>query len=287
MLDIDPLREGVPPRAAATVILLRDRPLRDDKSALEVFLVRRTKSAAFMGGAYVFPGGKVDPTDSDPALITRLEEFTADAARLALAEDLEPEAALAFFIAAIRETFEESGVLFAKHATRFDLNRVRARLASGTSFSVLVNDLELSLEPQMLVPFARWVTPSVEQRRFDARFFVAAAPDDMAATHDETETITSCWKTPSEAIAEHAEKLIDLPPPTLRTLEELASFEHSSDVLALARSRRPPLVRPVFRDLGDGIWILALPGDPEHPEREARLPGPTRFTLRDGHFVSG
>ncbi len=287
MLDIDPLREGVPPRAAATVILLRDRPLRDDVGALEDFLVRRTKSAAFMGGAYVFPGGKVDSADSDPALVARLGEFTSEDARLALAEDLEPEAALACFVAAIRETFEESGVLFAKHAARFDLNDGRARLASGASFGALVDELDLSLEPRALIPFARWVTPSVERRRFDARFFVAVAPPDMSARHDDAETITSCWKTPHDAIAEHADKTIDLPPPTLRTLEELAHFERASDVLALARSRRPPLVQPVFRDLGDGVWILALPGDPEHPEREACVPGPTRFTLRDGHFVSG
>lgn len=287
MLDIDPLREGVPPRPAATVILLRDRPLGNDESSLEVFLVRRTKSAAFMGGAYVFPGGKVDPSDSDPALVARLSELTPEAARRALAEDVEPEAALAFFVAAIRETFEESGVLFAEHAALFDLKSARARLASGTSFGALVHELELSLEPQRLVPFARWVTPSVEQRRFDARFFVAIAPSDMSATHDEAETITSCWKTPRDAIAEHTEKTIDLPPPTLRTLEELSSHERASEVLALARSRRPPCVCPVFRDLGDGGWILALPGDPEHPERDACVPGPTRFTLRDGRFVSG
>lgn len=287
MLEIDPLREGVPPRAAATVILLRDRAAPGGSSAVEVFLVRRTKGAAFMGGAYVFPGGKVDPADAEPELIARCRDFKAEVAPTKLAEDLEPNAAAALFIAAIRETFEESGVLFATGASRVDLSRARAQLREGTSFGMLVSELELSLEPSRLVPFARWVTPTVERRRFDARFFVAIAPDDVAAHHDDEETITSCWRTPREAILDHVEQRIDLPPPTLRTLEELATFERASDILACASKRTPPLVRPVFRDLGDGTWILALPGDPEHPEPSACVPGPTRFTLRDGRFVSG
>lgn len=287
MLEIDPLREGVPPRAAATVILLRDRASLGGSSAVEVFLVRRTRGAAFMGGAHVFPGGKVDPGDAEPGLIAQCADFRAELAQTKLAEDLEPNEAAALFIAAIRETFEESGVLFAAEADHVDMGRARARLRDGTSFGVLVRELGLALEPSRLVPFARWVTPAVERRRFDARFFVAIAPDDVAAHHDEEETITSCWKTPHEAILDHAEQRIDLPPPTLRTLEELAIFERASDILAYASKRTPPLVRPVFRDLADGTWILALPGDPEHPEPSACVPGPTRFTLRDGRFVSG
>lgn len=282
MLDIDPLRDGPSPRPAATVILLRD-----GGGGLEVFLVRRTKGASFMGGAYVFPGGKLDAADSDPAILARVTGPDPEAARRALDEDLDPPAALALYVAALRETFEESGVLFATAPARLDLAAARARLATGTSFAALALDLDLALDAVALVPFARWVTPAVEQRRFDARFFVAIAPPDIDACHDDAETITSTWKTPRDAIAEHTQGTIDLPPPTLRTLEELTAYARADEALAAARARRPPLVRPVFRDLGDGTWILALPGDPEHPEREATLPGPTRFTLRDGRFLSG
>ncbi|MDQ3034599.1 MAG: NUDIX hydrolase [Myxococcota bacterium] len=282
MLEIDPLRDGPPPRAAATVVLLRDAD-----AGLEVFLVRRTKGAAFMGGAYVFPGGKLDAADADPSLLARVRGIDAEGAQRALAEDLAPASALALYVAALRETFEESGVLFASSPRALDLAEARARLAGGASFAELAHELELSLDAAALVPFARWVTPAVEARRFDARFFVAVAPAGIVPRHDDAETITSVWKTPRGAIDAHASGAIDLPPPTLRTLEELSVHTRAEDAVAAARARRPPLVRPVFRDLGDGTWVLALPGDAEHPEPSAVLPGPTRFTLRDGRFVSG
>ncbi|UJR79251.1 NUDIX hydrolase [Sandaracinus amylolyticus] len=282
MLDIDPLREGPPPRAAATVILLRDAP-----DGLEVFLVRRTKGAAFMGGAYVFPGGKLDDADRAPALLARVSGLDGESAARTLDEQIDPDLALSLFVAAMRETFEESGVLLATSPRAIDLPEARARIASGVAFGALCEDLDLALDASAMVPFARWVTPVVEQRRFDARFFLAIAPPDHDARHDDAETITSTWLTPRAAIDAHLAARIDLPPPTLRTLEELATHRDATSALAAARARKPPLVRPVFRDLGDGTWILALPGDPEHPEAHASLPGPTRFTLRDGRFVSG
>jgi 8-oxo-dGTP pyrophosphatase MutT (NUDIX family) len=287
MLDIDPLRDGAPPRSAATVVLLRD-----GANGLEVFLVRRTRGAAFMGGAYVFPGGKLDAEDSDPALLARVDGLDGAAAARALGEALEGPAALGLYVAAIRETLEESGVLLARGAAaladlpRADVIAARARLASGVSFAALASELDLRLDASALVPFARWVTPAVEQRRFDARFFLAIAPREHEARHDEGETITSAWMSPRDAVDAHLGARIDLPPPTLRTLEELATYARAADALEAARTRRPPLVCPVFKDLG-GTWVLTLPGDPEHPERVAVLPGPTRFTMRDARFVSG
>jgi 8-oxo-dGTP pyrophosphatase MutT (NUDIX family) len=258
MLDIDPLRSGPEPRAAATVVLLRD-----GEAGLEVFLVRRTKGASFMGGAHVFPGGKVDGTDADPELLARACGVEGRAAAMALGETIDGSAARSLYVAALRETFEESGVLFAS-----------------------APDLDLTLDVGALTPLSRWVTPAVEQRRFDARFFVAIAPRGIDARHDQAETISSVWKTPREAIDEHLAARIDLPPPTLRTLEELLVHPSASAAISAIRARRPPLVRPVFRDLA-GTFVLALPGDPEHPEPEPVVTGPTRFTLRDGRFVSG
>jgi 8-oxo-dGTP pyrophosphatase MutT (NUDIX family) len=282
VLDIDPLREGAPTKPAATVILLRD-----GATGPEVFLVRRNRGAAFMGGAYVFPGGKLDGGDSDAALLERVRGLDAASAHRALGEpELAPEIALALYVAALRETFEEAGVLLGSAAAGFDAEAARRRLAEHAPFPLLAAELELALDAGALVPFARWVTPAVESRRFDARFFLAVAPEGATGSHDEGETIAHAWKTPAEAVAAHLRGEIDLPPPTLRTLEELSSFARAEDVLAAARLRPPPLVRPVFRDLA-GTYVLALPGDPEHPERDAVLPGPTRFTLRDGRFVSG
>jgi 8-oxo-dGTP pyrophosphatase MutT (NUDIX family) len=280
MLDIDPLRSGPEPRAAATVVLLRD-----GEAGLEVFLVRRTKGASFMGGAHVFPGGKVDGTDADPELLARACGVEGRAAAMALGETIDGSAARSLYVAALRETFEESGVLFAS-APDLDRAAARARLAAGASFPALARELDLTLDVGALTPLSRWVTPAVEQRRFDARFFVAIAPRGIDARHDQAETISSVWKTPREAIDEHLAARIDLPPPTLRTLEELLVHPSASAAISAIRARRPPLVRPVFRDLA-GTFVLALPGDPEHPEPEPVVTGPTRFTLRDGRFVSG
>jgi len=278
-MDIDPLRDGTPPRPASTVVLLRD-----GAHGLEVFLVRRARGTAFMGGAYVFPGGKLDPGDSDPDLLGRLEG-AGDAAERLGEPGLEPEVARGLFVAAVRETLEEAGVLLTDRAV--DAAAARAALAvPGASFVDVARAQDVRLDAQALVPFARWVTPAVESRRFDARFFLAAVPAGAVGTHDEGETVASTWKRPDDAIADHLAARIDLPPPTLRTLEELRTIGKVSEALEAARARRPPLVRPVLRDLS-GTWILALPGDSEHPEAGPVVPGPTRFTLRDGRFVSG
>ena len=283
MLDIDPLRDGAPTKPAATVVLVRDTD-----EGMQVFLVQRARGSAFMGGAYVFPGGKLDPGDTDAALLARCTGTDRERAREALCEQdaSDPSEALGLHVAALRETFEEAGVLFADAASSLDVAALRAELAAGAAFGELVERHQLALRVDRLVPFARWVTPAVEKRRFDARFFVAQVDASESASHDERETIAAIWRTPREAIAMHHEGRIDLPPPTLRTLEELAPLARAADVIALASSRRPPFVRPVFRDLA-GTWVLSLPGDPEHPEPGPILVGPTRFTLRDGRFVSG
>lgn len=239
-----------------------------------------------MGGAYVFPGGRVDQADADSDLIARARPG-ADLSTLRSATGGQTdEEALAFVVAAVRETLEESGVLLADGPGDRDGARARRALEAGSSFSQLCRDLDLTFDTPALVPFARWVTPIVEQRRYDARFFVAIAPSDEAS-HDRSETVAHAWMAPSDAVAAHLEGTIDLPPPTLRTLEELAPLTSAAQALDLARSRPAPFVCPIFSDTGDGVWVLALPGDPAHTEPTPALPGPTRFTLRDGRFVSG
>lgn len=239
-----------------------------------------------MGGAYVFPGGRVDIADADADLVARARDG-ADLASLQIATGAQTEEeALSFVVAAVRETLEESGVLLADGPGDLDGARARAALEAGSSFGQLCRDLDLTLDTAALVPFARWVTPVVEQRRYDARFFVAIASADEAS-NDQSETVAHAWMAPADAVAAHLGGKIDLPPPTLRTLEELSPLASAEQVLDLARSRPAPFVCPIFSDTGDGVWVLALPGDPAHDEPTPALPGPTRFTLRDGRFVSG
>ena len=285
MLDIDPLRDGPTPLPASTVILLRD-----GDPGLEVLLVQRHKATAFMGGAYVFPGGKLDPLDASDAVRSHLRSADDDAMLAALGptETIDATTARALFVAAARETFEESGVLLGttpRNAAEIAVQR--ARLNAGTPFSDVLSALEADLALERLVPLSRWVTPAVERKRFDARFFLCAvsrAHSDRASI-EEHETIASRWLTPKDALALHHAATIDLPPPTLRTLELLDPHTTAEAAIEAARRSSPPLVRPAFHALDTG-WLLALPGDPLHPESVAVLSGTTRFVCRDGRWYS-
>ncbi len=276
MLEIDPLRDGPTPAAAATVVLVRDAA-----AGPEVLLVQRHRATAFMGGAFVFPGGRVDPADSSSAVLARTLGLEAVEERLG-EPGLGPMAS-ALFVAAIRETLEEAGILLGGAEAGTDA--MRSALILGRSFEDAVADARATLDAGRLFPFARWVTPAVERKRFDARFFVAVVGETDVATHDAHETVASIWVTPEAAVAKHLAGAIDLPPPTLRTLELFSGQASASALVEVARSTPLPLVRPVFRDL-DGSWVLALPGDPEHPEKTAVIGGTTRFVCRDARWYS-
>ncbi len=278
MLEIDPLRDGVPPAPAATVVLVRDAV-----QGPEVLLVQRHRATAFMGGAFVFPGGRLDPADGDPGLLARVPGLDVALAEARLGEPALGITAAALFVAAIRETLEEAGVLLSSASS--EAASVRSALAGGASFGTVVVERGLTLDASRLVPLSRWVTPAVERKRFDARFFLAKVDAGEVASPDAHETIASRWARPVDAVASHLASEIDLPPPTLRTLELLARHDSVDAMLAAAVATRPPLVRPVFRDLA-GSWILALPGDVEHPEKVAVLPGTTRFVCRDARWYS-
>jgi 8-oxo-dGTP pyrophosphatase MutT (NUDIX family) len=262
---------------ASTVIVLREA---DD--GLETFMVCRHHRSGFMGGAHVFPGGKVDETDLDPGWGARVERPAEEIAeRLGEADAV---TARGLLVAAVRETFEEAGVLLARTASGTDLPTIRTRLREGASFLGLADEIDLKIDPMTLTPYARWVTPEIESRRFDTRFYVAVLPEGQGASHDGTETTSAVWLRPADAIDDMRTGRIKLAPPTVRTLKWLAEFEDAESVIAAALSRKPPLVRPrvVARD---GGWFLALPGDPEHPESDRVLPGATRMVLADGAWL--
>lgn len=269
-----PAPTPAPPRDAATVLLLRDEP-----EGFSVFLVRRHGGSGFMAGAHVFPGGVIE--DADLALGAALADRSVDECAALLCED-DPARCAALFVTAIRETFEESGVLLA-HEPPAELASLRAHHAEANDFAALVQSAGLRLAAGDLVPQARWITPTVEKRRYDTRFFLARAPANQRATHDDKETTESCWMRPAEALEAEGRGEIRLPPPTARTLEHLARFARTDEVLADAAARRPPLLQPVFHDQG-AAWVLALPGDPLHPVGEPAFPGSTRYVLEGGRW---
>lgn len=269
-----PPNDARPIRDAATVVLLRR-----GADGLETFMVCRHKKSGFMGGVHVFPGGKLDDEDRAAPLLERLvgEDLTSIAHRM---NEPDAERAAGLMIAAVRETFEEAGLVLGTCRKGCDLARERQQLHEGAPFSGFASTASLSVDPHTLIPYARWVTPEVESYRFDTRFFVAIAPDGQEATHDGTETTSAAWLRPGQALKQMRDNTIELAPPTLRTLEWLADFQHPEDALQDAASRPPPLIRPKVIVQEDG-WFLALPGDPAHPEPKQVIAGPTRLIFVD------
>ena len=185
----------VPILPAATVLLVRNAA-----AGLEVFMVERHAEIDFVAGALVFPGGRVDPADGDPALRSRCRG----------ADDLD-EAALAFGVAAIRETFEECGVLLACERGAAELvsgerlrsiaERHREAVHVGETPMLRLAELEdLELATHRLVHFAHWITPEGMPKRFDTHFYLAEAPGDHVAVHDGTESVDSTWIRPADAV---------------------------------------------------------------------------------------
>ena len=281
-MDIEPGREPAPTKDAATIMLLRDR----DGEGFEVFMVRRHAKSGFMGGAFVFPGGKLDEADSNEALLSRCVGRTREDAARALGELDDSARAIGLYVAAVRETFEEAGVLLADFDESVDLDHARQRIAAGEPFASWLAEHDVRLRLDRIVPWARWVTPVVEPRRYDTRFFVAVAPSGQVAAHDRHETVDAAWMTPREALERERRGEIQLPPPTMRNLELLEAHGSSRDVIEQAQATAPPpYVDPVFID-DAGTWILALPGDPLHHAGAPVIPGATRFVLTEGRWWS-
>jgi len=272
-----------PPLHAATVMMLRDTP-----AGMEVFLLKRHSDSAVLGGAYVFPGGKMDAADSADAMVARLNQ-APDALHQSLNEpELDARLAAGLYVAAVREVFEESGILFAQPAPG-QAHRLTAAVASDRrtlSFEELILAHDLRLDTQSLRPWSRWVTPrmpSVQRKRFDTRFFVSVAPPDQIAAHDNHETTESLWVQPREALAQYWRQDIELAAPQIMTLAHLSRFNTAAQVLASAAQRAPALIRPEPHDI-DGVRVVCYPGDPMHPIAERAIPGPTRLMFRDKRF---
>ena len=214
----------------------------------------------------MFPGGKCDVTDSSPEIIGRCLGLKPNEAARILG--VEPIRAMAHFVAAIRETFEEAGVLLVldgsgESPTADAVNDARLSLSSRGFLATLVeNGWYLNL--LALRYYAHWVTPEVEPRRFSARFFLAHVPPQQVASHDQIETTDGRWRTASEALGEYEQYKIGLPPPQLHSLTDLSRASSVEAVLGLAANIPVRPHAPHF--VGGDPPTLALPGDPLHPE---------------------
>jgi 8-oxo-dGTP pyrophosphatase MutT (NUDIX family) len=293
-------------RDAATVMLVRD----DAAGELEVFMLRRSLDSDFVGGAYVFPGGAVDPDDRATDLEPVCEGLTdAEAsARLGVlngdgdeqrgpAHDLYGpmgSGGLAFWVAAIRECFEEAGVLLA-HDAGGDLVRLgdpdvarrfaehRRAVDSGERRLVEICIEEgLRLAVGGIHYFSHWITPVGPPRRYDTRFFLARAPEDQEPLHDDRETIANCWIRPREALERHRRGEFDLILPTIKNLEAIGRFATAEEVLAAAAAvDEVPTVLPRIVEAAGGIRIL-LPGDPGYDDASSELPAGVPMPGRPG-----
>lgn len=247
-------------RDAATVLLVSDRP------DLHVLMLERTSRAVFSPGATVFPGGAVDAADRDArshARVVDLADAEASAEHGLLGDGL------AFRIAAVRECFEEAGILLAHDAetgaaVHHDdaLAAARVLLNDGTlSFVELLERRELVIEARQLRLFSHWLTPMGAPRRYNTWFFVAPAPDGEDGVHDDRELVASEWIRPADALAQFAAGAIDLIFPTEMSLRALARYEHAADVFAdLDAAERDADGNVLVISDGTGERV-ALPGD--------------------------
>jgi 8-oxo-dGTP pyrophosphatase MutT (NUDIX family) len=243
--------------------------VRDDPD-LEVFMLRRNLNADWIGGAYVFPGGAVDPGDRSPVVAARCpDRDDADAsAQLGL-----PGGGLGFWVAGIRETFEEAGVLLARSGATGELvdpaeprlEPARAAMNAGSlAFGDFVEAEDLLLDVGAMDVFSHWITPEGMHRRYDTWFFVAAAPDGHAYAHDDGETVASIWTRPQDALDAADRDELELIFPTRKNLEALGRFRRARDLLdVVARATDvPPATQPrIVHDSGG--TRIALPGDPD------------------------
>ena len=253
------------PREAASVILTRDVP-----GGLEVLLLQRHPDSRFSPGAFAFPGGRVEPADAGTGIEARCRELgRAEAARY-LPDVEPPERAISFWVAALREAFEEAGVLLAygpdarpmDAGTLGDVHAQRARCRENSAvFGRLLADLNLVLATDRVAYWAHWITPEERPIRYDTRFFVAAAWPDQSPEPDGLEMVAARWIGPSDALARHRARELVLPFPTQRILASLSDHHDVGALLAAAREQDVRPVRPrIVRD-GSAERIL-LPQDP-------------------------
>jgi 8-oxo-dGTP pyrophosphatase MutT (NUDIX family) len=253
------------PRPASTVVTVRDAP-----DGYEVLMLQRNMNSDFVGGAYVFPGGGVDAGDSSPELLGRILGRSEEEARARLSLD---SGALEYYVAAVRELFEEAGLLACctKSGGPIELGGgLRAKLNAGRdtmnarkmTFLEFLLEFDLYIDLRGIEYLAHWVTPEgAYPRRFDTRFFALVAPANQVASHDEGETVDNRWIRPNEALEAHRRGELELIFPTIKNLEAIAHFARAEEVVDFARNKRTiPRIMPVVIER-DGHLHIEIPDD--------------------------
>ena len=276
------------PRPAASVVLLRD-----GDAGVEVFMERRHLATDFVGGAYVFPGGRVDAADRlGHSLSPGLDDASASA-RLGV-----EGGGLAFWVAAVRECFEEAGILFAydaegelldlrdpESARRFAAHR-DALNRGELSIGALAESEGLTLATDRMLYWSHWITPEGMPKRYDTRFFVAEVPPGQTAVHDDGELTSSAWVRPAEAIERALARQWTMILPTLKNLEELARFDSAEEAVAAGRARSEvPCIVPRVLER-DGEARVVLPGDDGYDEAPRDASGAGREVWEPTRLVA-
>ena len=242
--------------------------MRDEELGFTVLLVKRTHSAGFVPGAYVFPGGRVEGADLDSDVLARAGGLTWEraAGRMRL-HDANPPAA-AYYSAALREAFEETGILVGRTgngnplptaAASASVLEVRDKLLRGAcSFAQALGDLDVFIDDDAIEYIGHWITPVGEPQRYDTRFFAAAVgPESEPALHIQ-EALKAIWLRPAEALDRAREGSLPMVLPTIKTLESVSEFATTSEVLQAFRSRRVPSVLPRLVRTPNGASIKTL-----------------------------
>jgi 8-oxo-dGTP pyrophosphatase MutT (NUDIX family) len=225
---------------------------RAGRDGVEVLLVRRPIASRFAADAWVFPGGAVDPEDRDLARSEHLSEAALHAWARRLALD-DPADALGYLTAAVRETWEETGILLADDASPEEVRAARGELLAGAAFGELLDRHRLRLAFDRLAYIAHWITPTSEPRRYDARFFLAAVGDDAVCELVGEELVESRWFRPADAIEELSGDRLRLLPPTLHTLQRLSDAPSLDDLWHAMREAPVRTVRPRMRAGGSSV----------------------------------
>jgi len=230
--------------------------MRDAAAGLEVLLLRRNRRAGFVPGAYVFPGGRVDAADAAPEVLARIDRLTPERAAERLGATTRDAPAIAFYVAALREAFEETGILVGAEP------RVGAATAEGVREELLADRITFAealarigrrVSGDALEYLAHWITPERAPRRYDTRFFAARAPEGAEVVIDEREMTGALWLTPVEAVRGAAAGELPMILPTVRTLEQLAAFRDVGEVLATLPRLTVPTILPGPSAAGPGV----------------------------------
>ena len=264
-----PVKQPVVPAPAATLVLLRDRAA----GGFEILLMQRHHASKFAAGDFVFPGGKLEADDNPEDALQWCAGLELAGAARTLGLEHAPTTALAYWVGAIRETFEEAGVLLATTGdggpVRLPAARVadyrRAIQADNRAFWSMIKTEKLRLATDRLVYFAHWVTPDGLPLRFDTRFFAAPMPDGQEAVGDDHEMISLRWLAPREALEAHARGELSLRNPTVRNLMLLEGHSAAA-ALDRLRGREVKTIRPKVVFDEHGKRRVFNPGDPGYDD---------------------